>query len=277
MEQAEYIENKYGPAQADVLDDADPNDFASGGLARLGYQMGGDVAYDATNKDIHGSSAITVTPDTVMDQFGNQVQAEMGNNFNKPLIPQVTEQAADKPSGIIGNPNAVSGDVVDLEKLYPNSPSLKNIEDPFENRGPYARSGGGTDMPVAGGNNNASGILPVMPQDNSPTNMRYRDPGPGIGTGEKIEAVQYNDPLPKDQLLSGFEEYKKTNPPSSGTMALVPVTLPNGEQFTFRNGGEAAAFAQYLQSIGQAPYQRRRNPEMLKKFASGGIARMLGE
>jgi len=56
---------------------------AGGGIARLGYQMGGDVAYDATDS-IYGSSAITVTPDTVMDQFGNQVQSELGNNFNKP-------------------------------------------------------------------------------------------------------------------------------------------------------------------------------------------------
>jgi len=35
MEQAEYIENKYGPAPADVLDDLGPDDFASGGIARM--------------------------------------------------------------------------------------------------------------------------------------------------------------------------------------------------------------------------------------------------
>src|SRR6056300_1416811 len=57
----------------------DYDDYASGGIARMlgerpGYQMGGDVAYDATNQDIYGSSAATFTPDTVMDQFGNQVQ-----------------------------------------------------------------------------------------------------------------------------------------------------------------------------------------------------------
>ena len=219
--------------------------FATGGLARLKYQMGGDVAYDATNQDIYGSSAITVTPDTVMDQFGNQVQAEKGNNFNKPLIPQVTDQAS-KQEGIM-------------------------------NSSPVISQSGGTgevDMPIAGENKNEMGILPVMPTD-----MRYVDPGPGVGgTGEKkLEAVQYNDPLPTNQLMSGFEEYKKTNPPGTGTMALVPVTLPNGEQFTFRNGAEAAAFARYLQSIGQAPYQRRQDPGMLAKFATGGIARMLGE
>ncbi len=35
MEQAEYIENKYGPAPADVLDDLGPDDFASGGIAKM--------------------------------------------------------------------------------------------------------------------------------------------------------------------------------------------------------------------------------------------------
>jgi hypothetical protein len=223
----------------------DYDDYASGGIARLGYQMGGDVAYDATDS-IYGSSAITVTPDTVMDQFGNQVQSELGNNFNKPLIPQVTEQAS-KQEGIMNSSPVIS----------------------------QAEGTGEIDMPVAGGNNNQMGILPVEPQDNSPTDMRYRDPGPGIGTGDKIEAVQYNDPLPKDQLLSGFEEYKKTNPLGVGTQAIVPVTLPGGYSHYFSGSAEANAFRKYLESIGQAPYQGRETS--YAKLASGGIARMLGE
>jgi hypothetical protein len=227
------------------FDDVYPEqDFASGGLARLKYQMGGDVAYDAADKSVYGSSAITITPDTVMDQFGNQVQAEKGNNFNKPLIPQVTEQAS-KQEGIMNSSPVIS----------------------------QSDGTGEVDMPIAGGNKNEMGILPVMPTD-----MRYVDPGPGVeGKEGELKKIEYNDPLPTNQLMSGFEEYKKTNPPGSGTMALVPVTLPNGEQFTFRNGAEAAAFARYLQSIGQAPYQRRQDPGMLAKFATGGIARMLGE
>jgi hypothetical protein len=35
LEQVEYIENKYGPAPADVLDDLGPDDFASGGIAKM--------------------------------------------------------------------------------------------------------------------------------------------------------------------------------------------------------------------------------------------------
>ena len=241
--QGEFIEND--------LVDLDPGDFASGGIARLKYQMGGDVAFDAADKSVYGSSAITVTPDTVMDQFGNQVQAQMGNNFNKPLIPQVTEQAS-KQEGIMNS-----------------SPVVSQLD-----------GTGQVDMPVAGGINNANDILPVESQDSFTTDARYRDPGPGIGTGDKLEAVQYKDPLPKDQLLSGFEQFKKDNPEvmqGAGTSAMVPVTLPGGYSYDFSGSLEANAFRKYLESIGQAPYQRRQDPEMFKKFASGGIARMLGE
>jgi len=213
---------------------------ASGGIARFGYQVGGDVSYDATDP-IYGSSAATFTPNTVMDQFGNQVQAEMGNNFNKPLIPQVTEQAS-KQEGIMNSSPIVS----------------------------QADGTGEIDMPIAGGNNNAAGILPVMPKDEE---IFTKQPVEGEGS----VVGNYNDPLPKDQLLSGFEEYKKTNPPGAGTAAMVPVTLPGGYSHDFSGSAEANAFRKYLESIGQAPYQGRQDPGMLVKFASGGIARMLGE
>src|SRR5210317_621478 len=47
---------------------------ATGG--RVGFQIGGP-AYDATDP-IYGSSAITVTPNTIMGPQGNQIQAQMG-------------------------------------------------------------------------------------------------------------------------------------------------------------------------------------------------------
>ena len=49
---------------------------ATGG--RVGFQIGGP-AYDATNP-IYGSSAITVTPDTIMGPQGKQIQAQTGVN-----------------------------------------------------------------------------------------------------------------------------------------------------------------------------------------------------
>jgi len=231
---------------------------ASGGIARLGYQTGGDVSYDATDP-IYGSSAATFTPDTVMDQFGNQVQSELGNDFNKPLIPQVTEQASNRPISR-GGPG-------------PDQFNFTPPKTPISMQTPLPGSGGISeiDIPVAGGNKNEMGILPVMPQE------------------EKPEAVKYNDPLPQDQLMSGFAEWKRNNPDkvsNIGTQAISYMTLPNGEQIMFPGGAEASNMARYLESIGQPPMTPGNqtfkpigdpNAKLEMALSSGGIARMLGE
>ena len=248
--------------------------YASGG--RVKYQIGGDVAYDATDS-IYGSSAATFTPDTVMDAFGNQVQAQMG----KYIPPTEKESLTAGPVFPAG-----TGGITDI----PAAGGLKATE---------------IDMPIAGGNNNQMGILPVMPQeDNSfitqpggpaddmifrkqpvddgsslvkrDPNLVERDLNSPSG-GMDFSMPSYNNPLPKDQLMSGFEQYKKNNPVGGGTQALVPVTLPNGENFTFTSGGDAGAFAQYLQSIGQPPYQDAAPRIGQLKFANGGrIGAMYG-
>ena len=76
------------PMTREEYDDyVNKKNFAAGGIAgmlgeRPRYQTGGDVAYDASDASVYGSSAITVTPGTTTDQFGNQVQSQMGNNYN---------------------------------------------------------------------------------------------------------------------------------------------------------------------------------------------------
>jgi hypothetical protein len=88
----------------------------------------------------------------------------------------------------------------------------------------------------------------------------------------------YNDPLPQDQLLSGFEQFKKDNPEvmqGGGTAAMIPVTLPGGYSYDFSGSLEANAFRKYLESIGQAPYQSRRQPGDLAKIG-GGLAKLAG-
>jgi hypothetical protein len=229
------------PEDVDAFVEANTREYSANG-GRIGYQIGGDVAYDATNTDIYGSSAITVTPDTVMGLGGNQIQDRMG----KPGI----------VSPITGMPLPPGG--------FPAVPATS----PAPNRPPD----GYIDTPANLG-------TPM-----GPTDMRYRDPGPGIGTGliDRIDMTRppgtpsgngaltvmprYNDPLPKDQLLSGFEEYKKNNPPGFGTAAMVPVTLPGGYSHDFSGSAEANAFRKYLESIGQAPYQGRQDPGMLAKL-----------
>jgi len=83
----------------ELFDLDDIPEYSSGGVAGLlgerpKYQTGGDVAFDASDASVYGSNAITVTPETVADAFGNQVQQEMGNTYNPPLIEEVQEEKA---------------------------------------------------------------------------------------------------------------------------------------------------------------------------------------
>jgi hypothetical protein len=95
--------------------------------------------------------------------------------------------------------------------------------------------------------------------------------------GGKLEAPTsplYNDPLPYDQLIAGFAEWKRNNPDkvsNIGTMAIVPVTLPGGYEMTFPGGAEASNMRQYLESIGQAPMQRRTQPI---ESIGGGLSKL---
>jgi hypothetical protein len=97
--------------------------------------------------------------------------------------------------------------------------------------------------------------------------------------GGKLEGPTsplYNDPLPQDQLLSGFEQFKKDNPEvmqGAGTAAMIPVTLPGGYSYDFSGSLEANAFRKYLESIGQAPYQKRAQPI---ESIGGGISKLAG-
>jgi len=252
---------------------------ASGGIARFGYQVGGDVSYDATDP-IYGSSAATFTPNTVMDQFGNQVQSELGNNFNKPLIPQVTDQAATNRRYT----PPTEKESLTAGPVFPaGTGGLTDI--------PAAGGMGGlgeTDMPIAGGINNQIGILPVMPPlEGGPSDSNMKIGKFPVGGGEVVG--NYSDPLPQDQLMSGFAEWKRNNPDkvsNIGTQAIKYMTLPNGEQIMFPGGAEASNMARYLESIGQPPMTPGNqnfkpigdpNAELKMALASGGIARMLGE
>jgi len=109
---------------------------ADGGIMRAGYQMGGDVAYDATNQDIYGSSAITVTPDTVMDQFGNQVQAEMGKRPITAFAPG-TSAVDDRGISIMpSRPSKIPGGITDIPAagggLNNPDPKYSSFEEAFD-------------------------------------------------------------------------------------------------------------------------------------------------
>src|SRR6056300_1164046 len=77
---------------------------ATGG--RVGFQIGGP-AYDATDP-IYGSSAITVTPDTIMGPQGNQIQAQMGKRSMTDRIfsgPAFDKYSAERTRAYTQSPN----------------------------------------------------------------------------------------------------------------------------------------------------------------------------
>ena len=105
-----------------------------------------------------------------------------------------------------------------------------------------------------------------------------RPPGTPIGMENSPLTVMpiYNNPLSRDKLMLGFQEYVSNNPEvmqGAGTAAMIPVTLPGGYDFAFSGSLEANAFRKYLESIGQAPYQRRQDSEMLTKL-EGGLSKL---
>src|SRR5210317_1267712 len=86
---------------------------------RVNYQIGGP-AYDATNP-IYGSSAITVTPDTIMGPQGNQIQAQTGVN---PLLQrlQARQQEPSMMSQFFSGP-AFDKYSAERTRAYTQSPS----------------------------------------------------------------------------------------------------------------------------------------------------------
>jgi hypothetical protein len=105
-----------------------------------------------------------------------------------------------------------------------------------------------------------------------------RPPGTPSGDGALTVMPRYNDPLPYDQLMAGFAEWKRNNPDkvsNTGHMAIVPVTLPGGYEVTYSGGAEANNMRQYLESIGQAPMQRREYSKPIKSIGDGsGLAKL---
>jgi hypothetical protein len=277
----------------DVLDDAgDPDSMtlkkAGGGIARLGYQMGGDVAYDATDS-IYGSSAITVTPDTVMGPGGNQIQDKMGKPGLSSLIPPGGAKKIGGPyippqgpptsvtEGGVGQDSAREAYAKaqqDAKKqraegfmgrvVLPGEMSFENFSGMYNSKlsGPQElpSSGGGLgglpelDLPNLGGNNNQMGILPVMP----PKSEYYT--GKNYGPGNQAYAAV----MPQPGMRYVYDE--------KGTRYSVPIEDYEGPTSGTPLAQELKS-QQLAANYGDSPLASTVRTNML----SGGIARMLGE
>ena len=188
--------------------------YAMGG--RVNYQVGGEVSYDATDP-IYGSSAITVTPETVADTFGNQVQQQMGNTYNPPLIKNVMQN-----QNIAGNPNGVG--ITNL----PGAEPITNL--------PIATP----DRPIT----NLPGAEPI-------TNLPVSDPT--IRNQADIADPVTGKTIPKN-FMSGFQSFLQEsgamNRPMTGD--VVSYRLPDGA-VQQGNSTMRGLMNQYLESIGQSP------------------------
>ena len=71
----------------------------------------------------------------------------------------------------------------------------------------------------------------------------------GFQEGTKPEFT--SQPIPsliQDYLNSSFSKR-----PTMGTAVLVPITLPTGETYTLRSGGDASNFRDFLRSLNMTP------------------------
>ena len=87
-------------------------------------------------------------------------------------------------------------------------------------------------------------------------------------------APSYASPLGSlEEYMSGFREFEQNNPYSgAGTAVMMPATLPGGFRYNFTGSQQANKFNDYLESIGQAPYERYTDESMINKFNMGGMA-----
>jgi hypothetical protein len=71
--------------------------------------------------------------------------------------------------------------------------------------------------------------------------------GPGGGGGQTTPLTATSS------LIEDFYKSSFSQKPTMGTQALVPITLPTGETYTLRSGGEASNFRDFLGSLNMAP------------------------
>jgi hypothetical protein len=181
-----------------------------------GIQPPGELAYDATNTSIYGSSAASFSPKTIMNQSGNQVQAGFGKTPGM------------QPGGLTLNPGATIDPT--MGKPLPDYMRPGNI--PGTNT-PYSTLRGEQPLPdfmrpggVVHLNQPFMGKGGPEAFDNVPnriTDMRYRDPGPGIGTGGGLEEA--------------YLAAQKSAQEARKTMPNAQVVLPGEMTFeTFSKG-----------------------------------------
>jgi hypothetical protein len=92
-------------------------------------------------------------------------------------------------------------------------------------------------------------------------------------TGNLAEQIMStkNSSTATPSLIEDFYKSSFYNPKSIGTSALVPVTLPTGEKFTFSGGAPAGQFQEYLKYLNRnvapvVPMTTPLDPEFVQPY-----------
>ena len=112
------------------------------------------------------------------------------------------------------------------------------------------------------------------------------EPDPDTPIDELVQPIMPTlpvEPMTDQQILEGFAKFKEQNPRAGagpGLQVMIYGRLPDGTPLTFSNSAQAAAFSQYLESIGQPPFERvsgdirkitDNEEKSLSKLATGGM------
>ena len=90
---------------------------------------------------------------------------------------------------------------------------------------------------------------PVAPDPNTPIDELVRPIMPTLPV----------EPRTGQDILEGFAKFKEQNPGAGagpGLAVMIYGRLPDGTPLTFGNSAQASAFSQYLESIGQPPFEK---------------------
>ena len=88
------------------------------------------------------------------------------------------------------------------------------------------------------------------------------EPDPDTPIDELIKPIMPTlpvEPMTDQDILEGYAKFKEQNPGigmGPGLQVMIYGRLPDGTPLTFSNSAQAAAFNQYLESIGQPPFDR---------------------
>jgi hypothetical protein len=229
---------------------------------RIEYQTGGITMANTLAENIRRNLANQAA---VAQQF-RQARANIPG-YVEPVVkpaPKAAPIKIEEPDLPISKPTPIpGGDVQPMLPVMPDQPVMLPMEPPRK-------------------------IIPeepprkIIPDPNTPIGTLPGMTMPG-GPEAEIMPTLPVEPMTDQDILEGYAKFKEQNPGAGmgpGLAVMIYGRLPDGTPLTFSNSARAAAFNQYLESIGQPPFERSFSPvdfkddsgeKSLSKLAGGGM------